>query len=90
MPGEDPFLSGQYAINFVKGMQEAPEDPYHLQASACCKHFVANELESWNGRYEHEEEAQNGWMVSSPFALKLSYFFWLQQYGTQLPFYPSH
>lgn len=45
-PGEDPFLTGQYAEYFVKGFQEAPEDPYHIQASACCKHYVANEMDS--------------------------------------------
>ena len=47
--GEDPLLSGEYAINFVQGFEHAKETPYPLQASACCKHFVANELESWNG-----------------------------------------
>eukprot|EP01043_Picozoa_sp_COSAG02_P027596 COSAG02_NODE_1636_length_11551_cov_2.706863_7_plen_66_part_00 len=26
-------------------MQEAPEDPYHIQASACCKHYVANSMD---------------------------------------------
>ena len=31
---------------FVKGFQVAEEDPYHLQASACCKHYVANSMES--------------------------------------------
>ena len=45
-PGEDPYLSGQYAIEFVRGMQEAPEDPSHLLASACCKHYVANSMDS--------------------------------------------
>jgi beta-glucosidase-like glycosyl hydrolase len=45
-PGEDPYLVGEYATHFVRGFQEAPEDPYHVQASACCKHYVANEMES--------------------------------------------
>eukprot|EP00931_Biecheleriopsis_adriatica_P051458 TRINITY_DN29844_c0_g1_i2.p1 TRINITY_DN29844_c0_g1~~TRINITY_DN29844_c0_g1_i2.p1 ORF type:complete len:805 (+),score=148.68 TRINITY_DN29844_c0_g1_i2:44-2416(+) len=45
-PGEDPLLTGEYAEHFVKGFQEAPEDPSHVQASACCKHYVANEMES--------------------------------------------
>lgn len=45
-PGEDPYLTGQYAINFVKGFQENPADPGHIQASACCKHYVANSMES--------------------------------------------
>lgn len=47
--GEDPFLSGEYARNFVNGFEHATETPYPLQASACCKHFVANELDGWNG-----------------------------------------
>jgi len=45
-PGGDPYLTGQYAINFVKGMQRNPEDPRYIQASACCKHYVANSMES--------------------------------------------
>lgn len=45
-PGEDPYLTGEYAENFVKGFQEMPEDPGHVLASACCKHYVANEMES--------------------------------------------
>ena len=44
-PGEDPFLSGQYAIEFVKGMQDSEDDPTHVLASACCKHYVANSME---------------------------------------------
>ena len=47
--GEDPFAAGQYAINWVKGFQNAKEAPAPLQASSCCKHFVANELDGWNG-----------------------------------------
>jgi len=45
-PGEDPYLSGQYAEHFVQGFQVSPDDPKYLQASACCKHYVANEMES--------------------------------------------
>lgn len=29
----------------MKGFQEAPEDPYHVLGSACCKHYVANEMD---------------------------------------------
>ena len=50
--GEDPFLSGAYARDFVLGFEHATEtgdSGYPLQASACCKHFVANELDGWNG-----------------------------------------
>jgi pre-mRNA-splicing factor SYF2/beta-D-xylosidase 4 len=44
-PGEDPYLSGQYAINFVKGFQEHPDAPGEVMASACCKHYVANSMD---------------------------------------------
>ena len=44
-PGEDPYVSGEYATNFVKGFQESSVDEDHLLASACCKHYVANSVE---------------------------------------------
>ena len=43
--GEDPYLAAQYAEAFVTGMQEVPEAPGTMLASACCKHYVANQLE---------------------------------------------
>merc|ERR1719473_1301004 len=56
VPGEDPYLTGEYAEYFVKGFQEAPEDPYHVQASACCKHYVANEMDGTTQKDgEHED-----------------------------------
>ena len=55
-PGEDPYLTSQYAIQFTKGMQEAPEDLYHIQASACCKHFVANSMEGTTEKDGEEED----------------------------------
>ncbi|KAF0682382.1 Aste57867_25470 [Aphanomyces stellatus] len=39
-PGEDPFLTSEYAVEFVRGMQGPPSEPF-LQVSACCKHFSA-------------------------------------------------
>jgi beta-D-xylosidase 4 len=44
--GEDPFLSGEWAFQYVKGLQEG-EDPKHLKLLAVCKHFLAYDLESW-------------------------------------------
>ena len=44
-PGEDPYLSGEYAVSFVHGLERSPDDPYHIQASACCKHYAANSME---------------------------------------------
>ncbi|CAN0922622.1 Probable beta-D-xylosidase 7 [Linum grandiflorum] len=53
-PGEDPFLTGRYAVSYVRGLQG---DTFHgdgklkghLQASACCKHFTAYDLDNWKG-----------------------------------------
>ena len=47
-PGESSFLSGAYAENYMRGMQEG-EDPRYLKTSACCKHFAAYSLENWEG-----------------------------------------
>ena len=57
-PGEDPYTSGEYAIAFVKGMQEAEEDPSHLLSSACCKHYVANSMDgsTVDGTHHMREE----------------------------------
>ena len=44
-PGEDPYLTGEYATAFVRGFERSPDDPTHLQASACCKHYAANSME---------------------------------------------
>ncbi|XP_050212687.1 probable beta-D-xylosidase 7 [Mercurialis annua] len=52
-PGEDPMVSGKYAVSFVRGVQgdsfEGGVLGEQLQASACCKHFTAYDLEKWNG-----------------------------------------
>jgi len=48
-PGEDPFLTGEYAVAFVRGLQgeamegdtAVPEDSKFLKVSGCCKHFSA-------------------------------------------------
>ena len=45
VPSEDPYHSGEYAEYFVKGMEQSPDDPGHIQASACCKHYVANSMD---------------------------------------------
>ncbi|KAL7585206.1 probable beta-D-xylosidase 7 [Lactuca sativa] len=53
-PGEDPLVVGDYSVSYVRGIQGdsfegGKMDPNsdHLQASACCKHFVANDLDNW-------------------------------------------
>lgn len=56
-PGEDVMLSGAYAEQFVRGMQEGA-DPRFIKVSACCKHFVAYSLESWHGVDRHHFDAR--------------------------------
>ncbi|KAG0556369.1 hypothetical protein KC19_11G048200 [Ceratodon purpureus] len=67
--GEDPFLTSVYAVSFVRGMQEgaAPEEepdvtpgrgPHRLKVSACCKHYIAYDLENWEGIDRHHFDAQ--------------------------------
>ncbi|KAK3159124.1 hypothetical protein QOZ80_2AG0146020 [Eleusine coracana subsp. coracana] len=52
-PGEDPTMTGKYAAVFVRGVQgygmAGPVNSTDLEASACCKHFTAYDLEKWNG-----------------------------------------
>ena len=38
-PGEDPYLTSEFAIAFVRGMQEG-EDPRYLKTAADCKVIV--------------------------------------------------
>ncbi|XP_022742800.1 probable beta-D-xylosidase 7 [Durio zibethinus] len=52
-PGEDPLVTGRYAVSYVRGIQgdsfEGGKLGEHLQASACCKHFTAYDLDNWKG-----------------------------------------
>ncbi len=45
-PGESPYATSQYVIQFVSGMQEG-SDPRYLKTSSCCKHFAGYDLEEW-------------------------------------------
>ena len=38
--GEDPFLTARTGVAFVHGLQG--DDPHHLQAAACAKHFAVH------------------------------------------------
>eukprot|EP00035_Acanthoeca_spectabilis_P021740 m.439948 g.439948 ORF g.439948 m.439948 type:complete len:893 (-) comp18447_c0_seq1:44-2722(-) len=56
VPGEDPYHSGEYAEYYVKGMESNPDDPSHIQASACCKHYVANSMDgTTSASHEHHD-----------------------------------
>ncbi|GAB2230280.1 hypothetical protein Droror1_Dr00014540 [Drosera rotundifolia] len=54
-PGEDPLVTGKYAVSYVRGLQGDSFEggsklirDGNLQASACCKHFTAYDLEQWH------------------------------------------
>jgi beta-glucosidase-like glycosyl hydrolase len=54
--GEDPTLNAAYASNFPLGFQGG-EDPKHLKASCCLKHYAAYNLENFNGIDRHHFNA---------------------------------
>jgi beta-glucosidase len=38
--GEDPFLTAQFGVSFIRGLQG--DDPYYIKAMACAKHFAVH------------------------------------------------
>ena len=56
-PGEDPFLTSQYVYALVRGLQEG-EDKRYLKIAATCKHYIAYDLENWNGTDRFHFDAQ--------------------------------
>ncbi|KAL8491379.1 hypothetical protein ACS0TY_023128 [Phlomoides rotata] len=63
-PGEDPTVAGKYAVAYVRGIQGDSfeggklDKDSHLQASACCKHFTAHDLDDWNGITRYKFDAK--------------------------------
>ena len=47
--GEDPTLNAAYASNFPLGFQGG-EDPKHLKASCCLKHYAVSGWHGTDGR----------------------------------------
>jgi beta-D-xylosidase 4 len=53
-PSEDPFVVAEYCARWVDGFQRSPADGgAQLQASAVCKHYLANELEAVGALNRH-------------------------------------
>ncbi|XP_040384581.1 probable beta-D-xylosidase 7 [Oryza brachyantha] len=49
-PGEDPATASKYGAAFVRGLQGTNSSSASLlQASACCKHITAYDIEEWKG-----------------------------------------
>lgn len=53
--GEDPFLTGKIAVEYIKGMQG--DDPKHYKTIATVKHFAANNYE--RGRHSTSSEVDD-------------------------------
>ncbi len=53
--GEDPFLTGKIAVEYIKGMQG--DDPKHYKTIATVKHFAANNYEK--GRHSTSSEVDD-------------------------------
>lgn len=55
-PGEDPFVVGTYASNYVRGLQDVEgkkdtkdKNSRSLKVGACCKHYAAYDVDHWLG-----------------------------------------
>ncbi|KAH7528719.1 hypothetical protein FEM48_Zijuj05G0102100 [Ziziphus jujuba var. spinosa] len=55
-PGEDPYVVGVYATNYVRGLQDVKGtenttdlNSRPLKVASCCKHYAAYDLDSWLG-----------------------------------------
>lgn len=72
-PGEDPVVTGKYAVAYVRGVQgdsldgSRSKNGAHLLASACCKHFTAYDLDNWNGinRFKFDAHVSNTTILHS-------------------------
>lgn len=81
-PGEDPFTASKYAVAYVRGLQgdsfEGGKLNGYLQASACCKHFTAYDLENWMGNNRFKFDAR---VCTSTYTfLYINVLVWLQSY----------
>ncbi|KAL3741535.1 hypothetical protein ACJRO7_017061 [Eucalyptus globulus] len=64
-PGEDPFVVGRYAVDYVRGLQDVEGADHHrtadpnqrpLKVSSCCKHYAAYDVENWLGVRQQDME----------------------------------
>ncbi|KAF2172247.1 glycoside hydrolase family 3 protein [Zasmidium cellare ATCC 36951] len=56
-PGEDPLHLSSYVHSLIEGLQGSPDDKYK-RVVATCKHFVAYDIENWNGNFRYQFDAQ--------------------------------
>lgn len=55
--GEDPYLTGRIAVEYIKGMQG--DDPRHYKTIATAKHFAANNYEKGRHSTSSDMDARN-------------------------------
>jgi len=55
-PGEDPYHLSSYVHALIEGLQGSPDDKYK-RVVATCKHFVAYDMENWNGNHRYQWDA---------------------------------
>jgi hypothetical protein len=60
-PGEDPAVVSAYSVEYVKGFQRDYGEEGRMMLSACCKHYIAYDLEKWRGftRYTFNAKVMN-------------------------------
>jgi len=68
VPGEDPYLTGQYGVAYTQGLQNG-DDPRYLQAVVTLKHWDAYSLENYGNQSRHTFNA-----VCSDYDLHNTYF----------------
>lgn len=56
-PGEDPYHLSSYVHALITGLQGG-EDPEYKKVVATCKHFAGYDMESWNGNFRYQFDAQ--------------------------------
>ncbi|KAJ3563996.1 hypothetical protein NP233_g8584 [Leucocoprinus birnbaumii] len=57
-PGEDPFLTSQYVLNLIDGLQGGIDPHPYYKVAADCKHYAAYDLENWEGINRSDFDAQ--------------------------------
>ena len=71
-PGEDPYVVGTYALNYVRGLQDiegakvATKDPNSrpLKVSVCCKHYAAYDVDNWHGVDRYHFDARVNFKIT--------------------------
>lgn len=57
--GEDPYLTGRLAVEFIKGLQGAGDNSKHLKTVATAKHFAANNYEKERRSHSSDMDEQD-------------------------------